>query len=137
MVSDITVGESLGSSDHQSVWFTISTLTESHHTKTKVLDFRKTDFSNIRLVVYESLSDWNNFHGVQEKWDYLKVALLKATEKCIRLVSKSKKRKRPLWYTAEVAKIIRNKKMAFSKYKKTQNKDDREIYKIRHREAKL
>uniref|UniRef100_A0A8C5MGG2 Reverse transcriptase domain-containing protein n=1 Tax=Leptobrachium leishanense TaxID=445787 RepID=A0A8C5MGG2_9ANUR len=136
LVSDVVVGENLGSSDHQSVWFNITTGMEPHHTRTKVLDFKKTDFSKMRFCVKESLSDWRSLKGVQEKWDYLKEALLKATGNCIRLVSKNKKGKKPLWYSAEVAKIVKNKKTAFNNYKTTQSEEDRQTYKIRQKEAK-
>ncbi|GFG37758.1 hypothetical protein Cfor_05146, partial [Coptotermes formosanus] len=59
-----------------------------------------------------------------------------ATENCIRLVSKNKRRKKPLWFSSDVAKTVKNKKTAFNNYKKNQCEEDRNIYKIMQKEAK-
>lgn len=135
-ISDVHVGENLGSSDHQAVWFSIKTETDTYHTKTKVLDFRKADFVEMGECVSDSLVEWKNLKGVQEKWEKLKSAILKATDLCIKRVRKSTRKRKPVWFTKEVGSIVTAKKIAFRKYKQTQNNEDKEVYLARQKEAK-
>ncbi|XP_063799524.1 uncharacterized protein LOC134966584 [Pseudophryne corroboree] len=135
-ISDIYVGEHLGSSDHQAVWFSIKTGSNSCHTKTKVLDFRNADFAKMGRCLSDSLADWRNLEGVQERWKKLKSAMLSATDLCIKMVKKSTRKRKPVWFTKEVSTSVKAKKMAFRKYKQTQNNNDKEVYLDRGKNAK-
>ena len=90
--------------------------------KTKILDFRRANFSSLRPQLGEipweaSLED----KGASECWEIFKNALLEAQNQFIPFKGKeSRQSKRPPWLNCELLRLLKTKREEYQKWKSGQ-----------------
>ena len=97
LLCNISVSDSLGCSDHNIVEFGILLSTLKVSTKTKVLDFRRANFSLLRaqlggILWKASMED----KGASECWEFFKNALLEAQKQFIPFKGKGSRQSKRL-----------------------------------------
>ncbi|KAK4826132.1 hypothetical protein QYF61_005284 [Mycteria americana] len=119
LLCNISVSDSLSCSDHNIVEFGILLSMLKVSTKTKVLDFRRANFSSLRAqlggIPWEaSMED----KGASECWEFFKNALLEAQNQFIPFKGKgSRQSKRPPWLNCELLSLLRTKREAYQRWK--------------------
>lgn len=81
------------------------------------------------------LKVWSKMTGVSNQWALLKSTTLEATRLYVRQV-RINGRKKTIWFTKEVSRIVKGKKIAYRRFKETGVVADREEYKNRQNEAR-
>jgi len=123
LVQDLTVGETLGKSDHNIVRFKAHVGEIIKDNLVKVPNFNRADFNGMRaaLSAIRWEEEFSNLNAC-EMWEKFK-SYLKETQ--IRHVPQKQRRKRrvgkPAWLTPDVIKAIKAKKTAFRVFKEASN----------------
>ena len=115
LLCTILVSDSPGCSDHNIVEFGILLSTLKVSTKTKVLDFRRANFSLLRVqlggIPWEASMEDN---GASECWEFFKNALLEAQNQSIPFKGKGSRRsKRPPGLNCELLSLLKTKREAY------------------------
>ena len=141
LVQNLTVGESLGGSDHSIIRFNIAGQVDIPTNSTKIPNFAKGDYNKLQGLL--GTVEWEGiFSGLDahQMWDLFKEILEEFQGVCIPQVAIRKKRLKPRWLNRGVAAKIRNKKRAFENFKACQLGQEKEVckeeYKRANREAK-
>ncbi|PKU31488.1 rna-directed dna polymerase from mobile element jockey-like [Limosa lapponica baueri] len=115
LLDNITTNGSLGYSDHNIVEFKILPNTLKTSSRTKILDFRRTDFNTLRAqlrgIPWEASIDGKRACGC---WELkFKNSLLEAQEQSIPYKGKGRRQnKRPPWLNNEILGVLKSKKEA-------------------------
>ncbi|KAM6036240.1 uncharacterized protein LJ206_001286 [Theristicus caerulescens] len=119
LLCNISVSNNLGSSDHNIVEFGIWLSMLKVSTKTRVLDFRRANFSSLRAQLGgipwdASMED----KGANECWEFFKNALLEAQKQFIPYKRKgSKQSKRSPWLNHELLGLLKTKREAYQRWR--------------------
>ena len=101
--------------------------------KTRVPNYQKGDYDKLRQLLGEV--NWKELFSdrtAQEMWDIFKGVLKEIVVQCIPYKAIRKGSRKPLWWTQEIVKKIREKTRAFSKL---QNNGE-EVDLIRYRQVR-
>ncbi|XP_060133197.1 uncharacterized protein LOC132592449 [Zootoca vivipara] len=120
LVSGVEVAGSLGGSDHALLEFIIQRKGATKHTKTQILDFKKTDFRKLRETLGKI--PWTVIlkgKGVHDGWEFVKREILKAQLQAIPMRRKHGRcLKKPGWLSKELLTELRFKRDMYQKWKK-------------------
>ena len=130
LVRDVKVVEGIGNSDHNMVIFNFPSGHRSRANPSRVPDFNKANFDNIRHEIANL--DWNtelSDLNVDDAWNVFKARLNQIQSKFIPLKPRRHSTyRRPAWLTAEIKTFIVAKKAAFQKFKESQQEADLEAF---------
>lgn len=124
-VKDVEVGETLGNSDHHIVRFNIAISKDRIVNKAKVPNYQKGDYERLRQIL--GVVNWKNIfrdRSAQEMWDAFKEKLEEIVVQCIPYRAIRKRNRKPVWWTQEIGRKIREKKSAFSKLQCSGEEED-------------
>jgi len=116
LVSEITVGDQLGNSDHNMISFRVQQNILDTKSTSQIRDYHRGDYDSIRSKLAEV--DWDKFFTgtVDECWLRFKTLLLSLEEQFVPLRNTQSKRK-PIWMSYKALKSVKKKLKVFSKYK--------------------
>ena len=121
LLCNISVSDSLGCSDHNIVEFGILLSVLKVSSKTRILDFRRANFSALRAqlggIRWEASMD---DIGASECWEVFKNSLLEAQSQFILYKGKgkgSKWSKRPPWLNHDLLGLLKSKREAHQRWR--------------------
>lgn len=120
MIKNLTVCETLGDSDHNIIQFDLQMEKQQQSVnREKIPNFAKGEFDKLRSLL--RLVNWEKELGngtVFEMWEKFKEILRKVQAECVpEKIIRTKKGKRPLWWTNDIKLAIQSKKRSFINYK--------------------
>ena len=130
MINDVKNECRIGKSDHNLIMFKMTIVKEKGKDQMS-LNYGKAQFDEMRTATAEI--NWKEelmAKNVNEMWHSIKGHVLKLMNEFIPW-KKRKNGKNPPWIDGDVKKCIREKKMAWKKWKETKKEKDREEYKKR------
>ena len=130
MINDVKNECRIGKSDHDLIMFKMTIVKEKGKDQMS-LNYGKAQFDEMRTATAEI--NWKEelmAKNVNEMWHSIKGHVLKLMNEFIPW-KKRKNGKNPPWMDSDVKKCIREKKMAWKKWKETKKEKDREEYKKR------
>ena len=138
LVSDVTIGEGLGKSDHSIVNFNISCNVRLKDNILLVPNFNQADFDKMRSELAQI--DWSSEFArldTCESWNYFKTILKAVQSRHIPLKYKrNRKNDRPPWLTPEVRNAIKTKRAAFKTMKRSPIDSNKRSYQKSRDEVK-
>ena len=140
LVGDVKVEAGIGTSDHDMVKFNIQIAYKTKDNPDLVPNFSKADFDKIRFELGNV--DWAtelSCLDVEDAWNLFKAKLYHTQKKFIPFKHRRNRASRkPSWLTAEIKHVILAKKLAFKKFKASQQQTDlRAFQKIRNETKKM
>ena len=136
MIENITVNESLGTSDHNTIEFSITEQVQVKQSIELVSDFRWANFNALRKHFYEI--DWSitlGYYDVKNQWH---VFCDKIRNVSSRFIPQPKRRtnNRPQWLNKDVKKALNKKKKLWQKYVNSKNLNDLNVFKVHRKLCK-
>ena len=132
-VKEVEVGETSGNSDHHIIRFNITFSKDRMLNKARVPDYQKGDYGKLRQLL--GVVNWEEKfrdRAAQEMWDIFKGVLKEIVGQCIPYKAIREGNRKPLWWTQEIGRKIRDKKRAF---RNLQNSGE-EVDLIRYRQVR-
>ena len=131
LITDLTVGESLGSSDHNIIRLKLGSNKVKIDNHRLVPDYQRGDFAHFRQLL--SNINWvHKFKGktVEEMWGIFRSTIEQFQQICVPVKKlRNNRTKRPLWWRASIRKAISKKKRAFRAMKTFESEENIEYYK--------
>ena len=135
LISDLSVGEKLGNSDHKIVRLNVNVPHDSSLKYQRKLDFRRADYTNFRELVknmhYSTQGDfdniWKSFHG----------EFIHIQEKCIpRKRTSNSGNPQPKWFNSNIASVIKERDRAHKKCQQQPSQENIHSHKTLCRKVK-
>ena len=135
IVTDVKTGQPLGTSDHNTIEFSLCLSPLRQNLRKSIPDFRKTNFDAIRREL-EKINWEKEFFSlsVHQAWSTFRSILSNALQKHIKYRHKSLK-SRPVWFTNSVKIKQQQKLAAWKKYKVSE--DPRDLAILREKQKLL
>ena len=131
-ISNVEVTDGIVGSDHCAVGFNISYSTPRHSSPpVNVYNFKNADFNHFRDML--SMIPWNCCFlsdSVEEAWSNFKGLLFIAADQSIPRIRLRRNRKRKSWISDQTLMMVKRKRRAFRKAKRTHKEKDTRKYKI-------
>ena len=128
MVREIRMVGKIGSSDHEAMTVDVAFGSKYEVRERWRRNYDRGDYEKMRR---ELSLDWRaelDGLGVEEKWKKIEEKIKEATEKCVPWKKVSSNRQ-PKWLTGDLKRMIREKRKAWTKWKKSRTDADKAKYK--------
>ena len=120
IVSDLRVGEELGSSDHKIIRFVLKAPKTAEGADRPVkLDFRRADFSGLRSALHDLKVE--EAADVESSWSLFKDSFMQKQATFVPLKSVRGASRNPKWLSHELERDIRRKRTVYQRAKATGN----------------
>ena len=127
IVTDLSVDECLGGSDHNIIRFSVSLpLTRRRIPVTQKLDFRRANFNGLRQ--YISRLEPMQCEAANTLWSMFKEKFMEGQSEFIPLRQASNASVQPKWFTREIGIAIRARKQAYQKWTRSKLQRDKNAY---------
>lgn len=139
LVENLIVNDEFSNSDHRAITFNLSFTSKKYNiSNEKIPDFRIANFHKLREILANT--DWNqlcNTDDINAEWKFFTEMYAKAVHECIPLRKRRKEHKRkPSWWTNEIANCLRDKKNAHIRLKTSNNDEERAKFNDLRRKTK-
>ena len=135
-VREIVMDGRLDRSDHEIVVVKIERNAESQNMGQRYRNFSRANYEGARTKI--AGIDWERElegRDVEETWKRIKETLTEVIEEYVPW-RKVQEKARPKWYNKEVERLIRSKRRAWNRWKKSKRLEDKEEYQRLERETK-
>ena len=139
LVENLIVNDEFSNSDHRAITFNLSFTSKKYNiSNEKIPDYRKANFQKMRETLANT--DWSQFcntDDINAEWQFFIEMYAKAVHECIPLRKRrTEHRRKPNWWTNEIANCLRDKKNAHIRLKTLNNDEERAKFTDLRRKAK-
>ena len=110
MISNLSVGEHLASSDHNLIRFSINVTPNECSSITMIPDYKNADFIGLKNSLNTLAEQVERINDVQDKWTEFKSIFMVAQNKYIPMKCKQKNaRNKPPWFNTDINRAIKER----------------------------
>jgi hypothetical protein len=141
LVDDLTVGESLGNSDHNIVRLRVNMESDVPSNNMRVPNFYRADFKlfqeKISNINWDILDEVNEV-TVNEEWEFFKNKIKEIEQETVPFKIRRNPMgiAKPKWFNNNIKKLIHNRTKAYKAYKREKTHNNEQIYVDSRRQVK-
>ena len=128
MVREVRMLGKIGSSDHEAMMVDMGTGATSEAEERWMRNYDRGDYKKMRQEVNLNWDIEFEGLGVEERWNRMEEVIESAMEKCIPWKKLSANR-RPRWITGDIQRLIREKRKAWTRWKRNRSEMEKANYK--------
>jgi hypothetical protein len=130
LVTGVRVGEGLGTSDHNSIFFNCLCFAKSHRRRADLFDWNRANWDKIVPFLKVALSNLGDLESVEEMWYTFKYAFDDCKNLWVPKKALSTKRRKPVWADNAAYRAIKRQQNAHRRFLRVRTGRSLEIYKL-------
>lgn len=130
LVSNVSIREGLGTSDHNSVFFDLLCFAKSHRRRADLFDWNRAKWDKVVPFLKFALADLVDFESVDEMWHTFKYAFEDCKNLFVPKKALSTKRRKPVWADNAAHRAIKRQQNAHRSYLRLRTGRSYENYRV-------